>query len=491
MLNFMKFRFGIEQFSLRWLLAGVIVGSVNVGIAANIGIATSREGIASAREGIATSREGMATAKEGIATAREGIAAQREGIDLAECCGGELTARELSGNLMAYPYVDEEPPAQTAPPEGYVPFHMEHYSRHGSRWLIGGDDYLTPVRRLEAAERNGKLTPLGEKTLAVLRDIQKESEGRLGELSDNGALQHRAIGRRMARNFPEIFNADADIDAKATVVIRCILSMYNGINGIQDIVPEVMPKMDASHADMWFMNFDDKDGWKEKTQADTTVLADFKKRHEDSGEYLDRLVTDPQFARDSVAPGILPYLYWVLANTQSHSTQPWILEEVFSKEELKENWLQGNAGWFLHGGNTALTNGRPPYVQRKLLGRIIEQTDSAIAGEKPSARLRYGHDGILLNLISLMEIGGYGDRIDSLEELEEKGWHDHDIIPMGGNLQLVFYRKPGGAKDDVLVKAMINEREMTLPGEPVSGCYYRWSDLRRYYLDKLDAFERR
>ena len=100
-----------------------------------------------------------------------------------------------------------------------------------------------------------------------------------------------------------------------------------------------------------------------------------------------------------------------------------------------------------------------------------------------------GYDGILLNLISLMELGGYGDRIDSLEELESAGWHDHDIIPMGGNLQLVYYRKNGFDPDDVLVKALINEREVTMPGEAVSGPYYRWKEIRKYYKDKLDAFK--
>ncbi len=55
-----------------------------------------------------------------------------------------------------------EPPSGTPAPEGYVPFHMEHYSRHGSsRWLIGEGDYTKPVEKLEAAERNGKLTSLG------------------------------------------------------------------------------------------------------------------------------------------------------------------------------------------------------------------------------------------------------------------------------------------------------------------------------------------
>lgn len=74
-------------------------------------------------------------------------------------------------------------------------------------------------------------------------------------------------------------------------------------------------------------------------------------------------------------------------------------------------------------------------------------------------------------------------------QLDSLGWHDYDIIPMAGNLQLVFYRNPA-EPDDLLVKALINEREVTMPGTPVSGPYYRWSGLRKYYLDKLDAFDK-
>ena len=398
----------------------------------------------------------------------------------------------LAGNLTEYPYVEVAPPAQTPAPAGYEPFHMEHYGRHGSRWLIGENDYLTPVRNLEKAEKAGKLTPLGEKTLTTLREIAEASKGRLGELSDKGALQHQAIGRRMAQNYPKIFNPTADIDAKSTVVIRCILSMLNGLEGIQQIVPSINPTKDASYADMWFMNYDDKPAWPIKDAAEQSVVNPYKYKHQGDGSYLDRLVTDPQFARDSVAPGIMPYLYWVLGAAQGHSDQPWLLEEVFSQEELMENWKGGNAFWFIHSGDTPMTNHRMPYTQRKLLGRIIEQTDSAIASNRPSARLRYGHDGILVNLVTLMEIEDYGKEVTDLDQLEELNWRDYDIIPMAGNLQLVFYRRSGSTDpDDVLVKALLNEREVRLPGTPVSGPYYSWKELRKYYQDKLDDFEKR
>lgn len=398
------------------------------------------------------------------------------------------TGHELAGNLLAYPYIEKTPPLQTPPPEGYIPFHMEHYGRHGSRWLLGPEDYLVPVQKLEKAEKAGKLTPLGEKTLSALRQIQRESIGRLGELSDQGAVQHQTIGKRMAENFPEIFTPEAELTAKSTTVIRCIISMANALEGIQSIAPGVHFDKDASQADMWFMNFDDKPGWKVKDSVSAIVLKPYRDSIMVTDTYLSRLVTDPDFARDSVAPGLLPRIYWVLGNTQSHSGQPWLFEEVFSREELEENWKAGNAGWFLHGGNSKLTKGRMPYVQRKLLGRIIERTDSAIASNKPSANLRFGHDGILVSIITLMELGGYGDEINSFEELEKSNWRDYDIIPMGGNMQIVFYRSEENP-EDILVKAMINEREVSMPGIPVDGPFYRWKDLRNYYLTKLNNFK--
>ncbi|MDE6718152.1 MAG: histidine-type phosphatase [Muribaculaceae bacterium] len=401
----------------------------------------------------------------------------------------ETDYHKLSGNLRAYPYVDEEPPAQTPPPVGYEPFHLEHYGRHGSRWLIGGNDYLTPVRNLEKAERAGKLTPLGRETLEALREIEQASHGRLGELSDKGAMQHQAIGRRMARNYPALFSDSSHLNAKSTVVIRCILSMLNGLQGIREVAPQVSVSSDASYADMYFMNYDDKPAWKIKDRAEETVLKDYREKHKLSGDYLDRLVSDPQFARDSVEPGIFPYIYWVLANTQGHTGQPWLLDKVFTVDETREAWRYDNGMWTLHCIDTPLTERRMPYTQRMLLNNIIESTDTAINSTRPSVNLRYGHDGILINFITLMDVDGLGREFGSIEEAEEAGLRSYDLIPMAGNIQLVFYRPVGSTdSDDVLVKALVNEREVTLPGEPVSGPYYRWSELKDYYLRKIAPY---
>lgn len=39
------------------------------------------------------------------------------------------------------------------------------------------------------------------------------------------------------------------------------------------------------------------------------------------------------------------------------------------------------------------------------------------------------------------------------------------------------------------MKALLNEREAYMPTSTDSWPYYKWQDLRQYYLDKLNKFE--
>ena len=132
----------------------------------------------------------------------------------------------LSGsNHLAYPGPVQE--RLTPAPKGYRPFYISHYGRHGSRYLIGPDEYGVPVKVLARADSLGKLTPLGRDVLRCVRLLKEEARGRLGELTPLGAEQHRQIARRMYERFPEVFKGNVTVDAKSTVVIRCILSMEN------------------------------------------------------------------------------------------------------------------------------------------------------------------------------------------------------------------------------------------------------------------------
>lgn len=403
--------------------------------------------------------------------------------------GKEATELQMAGVLHAYPYLDSVPPAQTAAPEGYKAFHIEHYGRHGSRYLLSDQDYSVPVKNLEKAEKEGLLTPLGKKTLDFLRKSQKEARGRLGQLTPKGALQHQAIGRRMAQNFPEIFQPGASLTAKSTVVQRCKESMDNALTGITAVSPGLRFEKGSGEEYMWFMNYRDKPALALRDKVNKEVLDHYRDSVMGSLTFIGRLVTDEKFGAEKVMPGLLPRLFWVLSASQNLDGQPCLLEEVFGHEDLVKNWNYGNARRFLLGGNSAMTRGRMPYSQRNLLGRIIECADKAIDSGTPGANLRFGHDDVLMPLLVLMELRNFGREINSFEALETSGWNDYDITPMAGNLQLIFYRPEGEfSSDDVLVKALINEEEVAMPATPVTGPYYRWNDLKNLYLNKLISF---
>ena len=89
-----------------------------------------------------------------------------------------------------------------------------------------------------------------------------------------------------------------------------------------------------------------------------------------------------------------------------------------------------------------------------------------------------------------MELDSCGVAVENLDELDLH-WQNYKIYPMACNIQLIFY-KPMKGDGDILVKALLNEREATLPVQPTATpYYYKWNDLRAYWKKKLNDFKAR
>ena len=401
---------------------------------------------------------------------------------------------QAGSQYLAYPRPAYGMPKLTKAPKGYVPFHIEHYGRHGSRWLLKDEKYDRPVEYLEKADRYGKLTPRGSQLLEQLRTIQAASKGRVGELTPLGHRQHRDIARRMTENFPEIFVPGTHVDAKSTVIIRCILSMANEIAELQRICPELVITCDASRTTQKILAYNSTDTVAKNLAKDAEHYVDeYAERHNDHSAFLSKVFNDTQFVADSLdGKKVFEAVFDIAVNTQSHDDQP-DLYDLFTAEELHNEWLVNNADWYVSAGNTSLTKNRVPYNQRVLLRNIIESADTAMVSPRLSANLRFGHESIVLPLTILMELNNSAVDLTDLEAVVSQ-WRNYEIFPMGSNIQIVFYRpakKAAYTPDEVLVKVMLNEEEVTLPLTPVSGPYYRWSDLRARYMDKLDSFSTR
>lgn len=389
-----------------------------------------------------------------------------------------------ANNYQAYPVSGF--PAITAPPAGYEPFFINHYGRHGSRWLINDKKYTYPLQMLEKGERNGKLTRRGQEVLNILREVHDASHGRLGELSDIGAEQHQGIARRMYQNFPQVFQDGAPVVARSTIVIRCILSMQNEVDVLASLNPRLRIYTDASEATMYYMNYSDSVA-RFLRESQSGLVVKYKDKWINPKGMLKKLFTDQGFARDSIddARKMMIYLMEVTGNMQSHHQFEDInLYDLFSDDDIYSVWRYNNAYWYIHSAETPLTQCRVDYMEANLLRNFIEDADRAITSGNPTpgASLRFGHESVVLPLCCLMGLNGADFRTTDLENLD-KYWQSYKIFPMAVNIQFVYFRKAGS--DDVLMLPLLNEREATLPVETDVAPYYHWIDVRDYFIDKL------
>ena len=377
----------------------------------------------------------------------------------------------------------------TASPKGYEPFYMSHYGRHGSRWLIGEGDYRNPVATLRDARQFGKLTALGEETLKKLEAFLPTTEKRLGDLTTVGERQHHGIGRRMAQNFPEIFKQKGvAIDARSTVVTRCILSMMAECEELAAANPTARIHNDVSEALQFYLN-QPWDGRVKEAGRGTgdKESQEAKIRYTHPQRLMRALFNDERWVSDNVKGGeLMRQLFEVASNMQSHDTDIELFS-LFTDEEVYDQWRIRNIGWYLDYGAWPGSHTIMPFSQLNLLKNIIETADTVT---KTQATLRFGHEVCVMPLACLLELNQCGAQVSDLDTLDHV-WRNYRIFPMACNVQMVFYRPKKGKSGDILVKAMLNEREATLPVATDNWPYYRWEDLRAYYLEKIRRFEQR
>ena len=391
----------------------------------------------------------------------------------------------------AYPVPDKGVPALTPAPKGYAPFHMEHYGRHGSRWLIGENVYSRPVRLLEHADSLGQLTPSGQELLRRMRKVAEAYKGHDGELTEVGARQHRGIANRMSKNFPQMFTDSTYLDAKSTQVIRCILSMANEVAELERLNPGIRTRQDASASTQPIMgppgfpctNDPANDN---KWRRDSLAV----RVNNDHSAFIAKVFKDPELAKKELkADKIFNGAANVALNSQSHDGL-YDIYEWFTLPELQGKWKVDNAKWYIHGGNTSLTDHRPPYRVINLLRDMMAGADTAVVSKNPTVNLRFGHDSVVVPFVCMLQLGTFGADTDNLEKLQDV-WRDYEMTPMAANIQFVFYRPEGkgAAKpEDVLVKVLHNEKETTLPIPTKTWPYYKWTDVRDYWQSKVDTF---
>lgn len=391
-----------------------------------------------------------------------------------------------------YIYPDSITTPLTPSPEGKKPFYISHYGRHGSRYISSRSGYDIPYVMMQQADSLNELTEEGQKVLHEMNIIMQNTENRWGELTGFGKKQMQQIGQRMAERFPEVLCPGARVTGVSTTVARCIESMGACLMQMLQVCPQLQITMQSSERYQWYMNHQDKKLRRGYMTPEAKKAYDAYIAHRMGNTRLMELIfKNPDIVKEVVDEDQFSYYLMKMGLFQLNINynQSTYLMTLFDTDDLYLMWQIDNAIWYIQHGACKLNGGSQPYSQRYLLRQMIADADSCIRLDHPGAQLRFGHETVVLPLVCLIGVNGFDLETDNLDELEAKGWWCSSVFPMASNLQFIFYRSH--PKDpDVLFKVLLNEEEATLPLQPVSGPYYRWTDFRQYCLDKLSKYQK-
>ena len=261
----------------------------------------------------------------------------------ATCAAAQPTPAQLASRpeLTASIYHSYEYlPGPAAPvPDGYEPFYISHYGRHGSRYHSKEEAYAEPLAALRKADKAGALTPKGREVLAKVETLAADACKRYGDLSPRGVQEHRGIAERMFAAYPGVFSTDGGrvcrIESRSTQVPRCILSMAAFNERLKELNPAIRATRDASARDLCYLA--NGPSLKASRGAASAVADSLTRVRVNPDRFVKSLVTDPGCIDEPL--DLMEDLFMLAAITQDVShlgIEPFY--EIFTREELYALW---------------------------------------------------------------------------------------------------------------------------------------------------------
>ena len=392
----------------------------------------------------------------------------------------ELKADPRKAYGTDYPYSFEKV-TLTKAPKGYKPFYISHYGRHGSRYYWSDRLYYELDSLLTKAHQKQLLTAEGEAFYNKFMASKEELKTGISELTQLGWEQHQFIARTMYNNFPQVFKKGGNVLAISSLSGRCVLSMSAFCQELVQCNPKIEIREQSSRFTLdGVVPTDRQNPIKHRFPRVTPRYEKNKDRFKYEDNLRDKIIPRV-FTSTEGLPGNLHHIGSNLINL--YTSLPSIGHEgmmgnIITDQEIVDQWENSNLGsysWVFGPQNDMI-----PVLQD-----IIRKADAAINGTSDHiADLRFGHDTCLGPLTVLMGLNG-ADK-DPEDPYEVKNTYQNWLTGKASNVQLIFYRK-GKSSSDILVKCLLNGREVRLPVPTDNYPYYRWSDFRQFYTARCQS----
>lgn len=387
------------------------------------------------------------------------------------------------GSYMPYEYI---PQTYSPVPEGFTPFYISHFGRHGSRFHTSKTAFKRVAAKYEAAVAAGCLTDEGVEQKALFDTFYAHSVDHIGELTELGKKEHADIASRMSVSFPEVFAGNGFVYSVSSKVKRVRNSMTAFDKSLSSSYPGLRIE---EHYGKGFQEYVSpmSDEYREyyKNEQWKDITNDFINTYDPSC-VINYIFKDKSIFKDRKDEISFARALWTLATGTKAAECNVNLFKPFSDEDKYMLWQMRNLSQYFGKGPTSYKNGLTLSIAVPLLDDILHKADSVIRFGGRCADLRFGHGEGVMPLTGLMGIEGASS--ESSDPAAVAGlWQDWKVTCLAANIQIIFYRNAVGK---VIVRTLLNERECYYPIASFSGPYYEWESLCRYLKSRRDKYIR-
>ncbi|MFT7764287.1 histidine-type phosphatase [Clavibacter tessellarius] len=432
---------------------------------------------------------------------------------------GTGTGTAASGDRPHYssktPYAPQGTPADLAPaPAGFAPVYTESVARHGSRALSSFKYDSLTTQVWEQARSEGALTTLG-RTLGP--EVQKLTAANrklgYGNLTGQGADQHRGIGSRVVQRLPSLFaGVDAGSDtialessgeARATASGKAFAT---GLTSADPLLAGHLPKDIAKDPDTLYFHKSDanadyqayEDG--PAVTAAVDAITDQPRSHEVARRTLERIYTPAFVDRlaagsyhfvdggdgktavdDEVDAAMMLYNLYIIA--------PDMADEV--SVDFDRYVTSADAEWFAYLLDAEDFYSKGPAFQGSdityrmatpLLDDFLDSMDARLAGSPTAATFRFAHAETIIPFAALLGLPGSTQQVtpEAPYDYATNAWRGETVTPMAANVQWDVYRAADGR---AIVRMLYDERAIPFRAgcSPVAAgsLFYDVAEVRR------------
>ena len=396
--------------------------------------------------------------------------------------------RKAGGVFNLY---DFNTPSPAVAPKGFRPFYISHYGRHGSRMSSHNDTFEKMNEMLTEAYQNQHLTERGRLFFEMYKPLYEKFRLRGGDLTLQGQQEHNHLAHRMFNCYPAVFKGKScQVKALSSNSIRSIMSMYAFLEGLRECRKDIACQSSASLADMNVANpftVHNPDvgttdaGFLNPHAAWADQLDAFRNRVRQPHRLLRRLFTTEEGLAKYGTPFDIELMFYEICESIQATGGKQVPWDIFDEEGLLRMWEWNNLKYYLSKGPAGHSKGRQWAFSWRTLEDVLTKADIAIKGGPVVADLRFGHDILIMSMMTLLDIEGWNQAVpdDSVKYV----WKEYRV-PLASNIQWIFYRNRMG---DVLVRMMLNERDQFLPIASETAPYYRWEDFKAFALKRIQV----